>query len=546
LEQPQYYEYKRSGSIFKNFRVLPPEWGVQRKFISPILIQEAKMNTKIFCSKNASITITGLAALLCAVVLSLNSCDLPGGPDTAGGRGTLTLHLPKTTVQGAGALNTAAGVSLSVLSDSAIGGLTYHVTLTGPGGIQTLEAGEGGTTLFLDAGTWTIEAVAYDPGDLTTPVGSGSAVIAVVAGQNSSVRIPMTIDPAYEVTLTEIYIHNEAELRRIGTDFAIDGSFITAFYLENDIVLTQSWTPIGEDSDHPFKAVFDGQGHSITVKSFSGPRLDGNAAGLGFFAYVDSATIQDLTINYELGGPVVDMRTGAGSTYYGGYAGGVAGRAENASFEDIQVTGNFSVVFDGDTSLYAGGIAGEANYGVTITNCRVTGTIGGTSDSYLAIGGIAGYISNPSYVAGWDISESSFTGTISGNSPGGNIEVGGIAGYMMNVEITGCHASTGTISGNSPSGSVQMGGIAGYMEDVEITGCHASGDIDGDSSYVTIGGIGGRILNTTVKDGEFTGTISGNSFSVSGLVEAGGIAGNAITGTIDGCRVSATAIEGDA
>jgi hypothetical protein len=78
----------------------------------------------------------------------------------------------------------------------------------------------------------------------------------------------MTVDPAYEAGLTNIYIHNEAELRRAAAgDFAIDGSI--QFYLERDIVLTQPWTAIGNNGT-PFEAVFDGNGHSITINSFNG------------------------------------------------------------------------------------------------------------------------------------------------------------------------------------------------------------------------------------------------------------------------------------
>jgi hypothetical protein len=54
----------------------------------------------------------------------------------------------------------------------------------------------------------------------------------------------MSVDPAYEAALTEIYIHNEAELRRIGA--AVNGLAINdpsrTFYLEKDIVLTPPWT----------------------------------------------------------------------------------------------------------------------------------------------------------------------------------------------------------------------------------------------------------------------------------------------------------------
>ncbi|MDR1596615.1 MAG: hypothetical protein LBR99_02810, partial [Treponema sp.] len=282
------------------------------------------------------------SVLLCAAVLCGISCDLPEGPNAGKGAatetGTLTLRLPGK------AANSKADVSRSVLSDDFIDGLKYHVTGSGSGGTWNLEANGGETTISLQPGEWTIEVKAY-AGDPPVLVGSGSKIVTIEVGKIVSEKIDMDVDPAYKATLEIYYIHNEKELRQIGTDFAINGSI--AFCLENDIVLTEPWTPIGSPSA-PFKATFDGQEYSITVNSFGDAKTDGSAMYQGFFAYVDGATIRNLTINYALSGPGVDMSTGDIYTYPFGNAGGVAGCAENASFENIQVTGNFSVVFDGD------------------------------------------------------------------------------------------------------------------------------------------------------------------------------------------------------
>jgi hypothetical protein len=79
----------------------------------------------------------------------------------------------------------------------------------------------------------------------------------------------MTVDPAYEALLTEIYIHNEAELRRIGA--AVNGLAIgnpaRTFYLENNINLTQPWDPIGDDTT-PFMANFDGDTSKLCPRRF--------------------------------------------------------------------------------------------------------------------------------------------------------------------------------------------------------------------------------------------------------------------------------------
>jgi hypothetical protein len=510
-----------------------------------LLSQGDSMNTKSLYQKNSSIII-GLPVLLCAAALSALSCDLPGRPDF--GTGSLTLLLPETSAQGAASQrapvqNTAAGVSRSVLPDRFTGTLTYRVTLSGPGETQTLEAGGGGTTVSLDAGQWTVEAAAYDPGNPSVTVGSGSAVITVVAGQSSSVRIPMKVDPAYEALLTEIYIHNEAELRRIGTDFAIDGS--VNFYLERDIVITQPWTPVGNGSN-PFKAVFDGQGHTITIKSFGGPGFPVKELGdifvyQGFFASVEDAQIKNTTIKYDLSGPA-DIRTGDGSVYSDPHAGGVAGRADNTSFENVRVIGNLSIIADGDSALSVGGIAGQVESGTTITDCHVTGTVGGTStEKALNIGGIAGS-SMDSPITG-----SSFTGNITGSAPLGNCDAGGIAGHAGG-EITGCFAQ-GHIKAEADS--PRVGGIAGYIAGSSIKKSYAAGVIEGiGSTDSNSGGIVGYFNGDSpgsiiIEDCYALADVSSSSTGGSYYPETlGGIVGfhygRTYNGTISKCYAAGT------
>jgi hypothetical protein len=477
------------------------------------------MNTKNFYPKNISILkkvliISGLLAPFCAAVLSVNSCNLPGGPDTAGGfgTGTLTLYLPESSVQGAAAQNKAAGVSRSVLSDSFTGTLQYRLAFTGPGETQTLEAGGGGTTVSLDAGQWTIEAAAYDPGNPSVTVGSGSAVITVIAGQNSSVRIPMKVDPAYEGTLREIYIHNEAELRRIGAasnGLAINDSART-FYLENDIVLTQPWIPIGSPGN-PFKAKFDGNNKKITVSAFGSPVIDTNDnTYLGFFAYIDgdsgAAEIKNIKIDYVLGAAPVTLDN---ATYFDAYTGGIAGYAKNAAFENIEVniiTGNFSFASDPGSSclLTVGGIAAEAE-NVTFTDCHVSGNIAGRSPYIVTAGGVVGDLKG----SGSTIRGSFFKGNL--NAFDGSPYIGGIAGFVVDSEITACFTE-GRIRAETPDDyhTLYVGGIVGNISGsgASVTQCYASGRIEGDiigsivldSTHSNIGGIAGEAYSASIED----------------------------------------------
>jgi hypothetical protein len=503
-------------------------------------------------------------ALLCAVVLCGSSCDLPEGPnagketgtetekeivletepdtvvDTGAETGVLILNLPGTKTSAAGKTDGKAD-GRAVISNALRDALEYRITLThADGSLVSLETGGGDTAVSLKVGAWTIDVEAYDPAAPGTTVGSSHAPVSVtiVAGETTNAgTIYMELDPAYETTLTEIYIHNEADLRRVAAGaFAIDGSI--DFYLEDDIVLEEPWTPIGSPGeypapDEPFKAVFDGQGHSITVKSFSGAKKADNFVFQGFFALVEDATIKNININYELSGEV-DISTGDGGTYYDSWVGGIAGKAGNTSFENIGVTGNFSVIFDGNSGLRIGGIAGEADT-VTITGCHVTGTVGGTSANYLAIGGIAGMINNGS-AGGGDIRGTSFAGTIMGNAPNGNGHVGGLAGYTDGVEITACSAE-GHIKAEADGPSA--GGIAGVLTSGNINQSYAAGiigSVTATGDYSEAGGIAGQSDGTIENcyawaDVSTSSLYSGAMFSSD---KAGGIAGTNY-GTISKC-----------
>jgi hypothetical protein len=485
----------------------------------------------------SSLTI-GLWALLCAVFAG--SCALPAEPSY--GEGTLTLCLPATRSKGGAVLvqSESAAASRSILSDTFVGALQYRVTISdGSGKTAALDVQGGGTTVSLGAGEWNIAASAYAANAPGVIVGTGNASVAIVAGQGVSKRISMTVDPAYEAALLDIYIHNETELRRIGA--AVNGLAIDVpgriFYLANDIVLTQPWTPIGTPSA-PFKAQFDGQGHSITLRSLGGAAKEpgGNFVYQGFFAVVEDALIKNTVIAYELNNPVVDIRTGDGATYYDSHAGGVAGHAENTSFENIRVSGSFSVIGDGNSSLSVGGIAGSAGSGTTITECHVLGAIGGTSANYLVVGGIVGTMH------GGSISGSSFVGDgISGSAPVGNCETGGIAGYVFEGEITACFAR-GHIQAEADSPNV--GGIAGTISGgssgSSITRSFAAGVMDGmaSGSYSNSGGIAGRVVssNSVIENSYASASVSS---SASYGETAGGIAG-INDGTISHCYMTGT------
>jgi hypothetical protein len=213
--------------------------------------------------------------------------------------------------------------------------------------------------------------------------------------------------------------------------------------------------------------------------------------------------------------------------------GGVAGYAADTSFENIQVTGNFSVTFDGDSNLGVGGIVGQAS-NVTISRCHVSGAIGGSSANYLTIGGIAGNISNTPASIAQGISESSFAGTISGNTPTGNGEAGGIAGLAEAIDITDCFAE-GHIKAEADS--PRVGGIAGIANDSSISESYAAGVIESiaTTSHSLAGGIAGS-SNGTIENCYAWADVSTSSPYGE---NAGGIAGEN-NGTISKCYAAGT------
>jgi hypothetical protein len=443
----------------------------------------------------------------------------------------------------------------SVLPDDFTPALRYQITLTGPETLERETAG-GRVTVFLEPGEWTVTVRAYDGNTL---VGTGRETVTVVRGVPASITIKMYVEAGYEALLKDIYIHSEAELRRIGTDFAIDGS--KSFHLENDISLTQPWTPLGNENA-PFKALFDGQGHTLTMSGGLNPAAL-RAETVGFIGYADGAEIRNLGIVWNMGSaasPVqVPMPSGAREQHIGG----LAGTLDNASrVENVSVRGSFCFRQTGSTDgLLLGGIAGFVTEGSAIQSCSVRdATIYGNSDTTMKAGGVAGFSDE-----GASIKKSSFSGTVSSGGMSGGITgssfdtlisechaagtvkgadgAGGIAGEM---QISGGTSSieassfTGTVSAvASIAGNVYAGGIAGSIYDASIKYCYAAGTVKSENlgTYSYAGGIAGSAENNSHIENCYAYTQT-SSYSTYGE-NAGGIAGN-LVGSISKCYAAGT------
>ena len=339
-------------------------------------------------------------------------------------------------------------------------------------------------------------------------------------------------------------IYNENQLAEVANFLGQQG---VVFSLQKDLNVSnyisenypsQGWLPIGT-STSPFKGVFKGNGH--TISGFFINRSSTNY--VGFFGYIDGATINDLKLN---------------ATYIKGnnYVGAIAGYCKNT----CTISG-CSAVISQSTGItakqYVGGIAGGTSIlsSGNITNCNVQGSISATS----YVGGIIGdgskYILT-SVTYNGNINATEKVGGIVGCIIGGQITsanchsnivatgtVGGIVGSSLSSitasyyqgKITNSGNITGGIAGSVSSarniskciffgeinGVDYVGGIVGQTDSdsynslkYAIDNCSAIGDITGHDG---VGGIIGQDYQFVITNSYYNGILSGNN-NVGGLV----------------------------
>lgn len=101
---------------------------------------------------------------------------------------------------------------------------------------------------------------------------------------------------------------------------------------------------------------------------------------------------------------------------------------------------------------------------------------------------------------------------------------GGIAGYLSNATITNC-SSTEDITRSAPGG-----GIAGVVSNCKVSSCYVKSNItsaDGGSACADAGGIIGEAVSSSVDGCRYYGTIFENSQKITGERVFGGIIGKA-------------------
>lgn len=263
-----------------------------------------------------------------------------------------------------------------------------------------------------------------------------------------------------------------------------------------------TWTPIGS-VEHPFRGIFDGDGHTI-----KGLFINTDLGYQGLFGYLLEGTVKNINI--------LDGHITAGNVMINNdFSGGIVGYNNNGTIEGCTVAGTLT-----NNSNKFGGIAGYMK-GVNskIVNCENKASI--ISTFGCRVGGIVGFaldgvVDHCRNTGSFDSGESYYTGGIAGQTSkssilncgntgiiNGNLNVGGVVGYSAPQSlIINCY-NTGNIEGFSFMGEnygTSMGGIVGSNVGT-ISNCYNAGTITTLSAVEGnyIGGVVGRNTNGIVN-----------------------------------------------
>ena len=246
-----------------------------------------------------------------------------------------------------------------------------------------------------------------------------------------------------------------------------------------------------------------------------------------------------------------------------GFGGIIGGATKGAKISDC--SSSVYVKMTAQTSrtngcaVHFGGIAGRLYGGnVEIKHCTNSGrqqnnhynnNIWSNNFSGNVTGGIVGSIG---YSAG---NTDSYSAIIDDCHNTGSVyayrgAAGGIAGYLSNAKITNC-SSTENVTRSAPGG-----GIAGVVSNCTVSSCYVKSNItsaDGGSACADAGGIIGEAVSSSVDGCRYYGTIIENSQKNTGKRVFGGIIGKAdaassagvttacgFGGTINGTTVTET------
>lgn len=220
----------------------------------------------------------------------------------------------------------------------------------------------------------------------------------------------------------------------------------------------------------------------------------GGGTGTALDPYIieDSADLDairlKLTSSYKLKNDI-DMSAFAGFIPIG--VPNFSGKLNGNGFKIKNLTINSNLTYVGVFSRISGGLLER----VILENISVTSIGTGTM-----VGGLAGLVDGATR-----ISQSSTSGTITGNGASG-----GLFGAIMSGVIVETSSSSCIVNGN-----VNVGGLIGQNYSSTVQNCYATGKVSGTNK---VGGlVGSQEYNSTIKNCYASGEVGG-SYSVGGLV----------------------------
>lgn len=259
------------------------------------------------------------------------------------------------------------------------------------------------------------------------------------ASGDGKVNNPFLISTAAELAwfrdhVNEDYANVKASAKLIAD---IDLSEFCHAANASENIIAKSWEPIG-NSKRQYQGTFDGNGKTITNLYINASQVN-----MGLFGYTYGGTIKNLT------------------------------------FEYANVT---------NTNNYAGVLVGEAFWGSTLQNIKISNTCQIKGGNYT--GGIAGYLDGNAY------------NCVNYATVQGIKYIGGLCGYYCRTgnSMTAC-ANYGNVTASSLGG----GGLVGYFDSGTIQDCANYGDVKGTER---VAGMAGSVTNGKIQNVFSYGNIS--------------------------------------
>jgi len=267
------------------------------------------------------------------------------------------------------------------------------------------------------------------------------------------------------------------------------------------------WTPIGNGSTF-FTGNYNGQGYMI--KGLYANRA--STTGVGLFGYVRNGSISNiLFLKADI--------TGSSSVGIAvGYAYGNISSREASNISNIYVQGNVTASLG-----QAGGLVGYIfDSNATVTNCHSNVSVTSQTTDINETADIGGLIGIIYQYTGPTVSNSSSSGTVTGQ---GLRNAGGFIGYVGGGIVSKCFSTANVINTGQNQGNVGgfIGGLNSRYNNTLIENCYSLGNVSGganNSSTEWHNGIGSFIGTCRREYSGYSKTIT-NCYAVGAVSQTG-------------------------